>query len=73
MLNNENKGGFSLIELLVVIAIIAMLIAILLPFVMLIRRRFDRMICKNNLRQIAFACQMYLDSNGGKFYHTLAK
>jgi prepilin-type N-terminal cleavage/methylation domain-containing protein/prepilin-type processing-associated H-X9-DG protein len=62
------KDGFTLIELLVVIAIITLLMAIMLPALSRARSMSVRLVCKNNLKQIAFAWQMYLDDNDGKFY-----
>jgi prepilin-type N-terminal cleavage/methylation domain-containing protein/prepilin-type processing-associated H-X9-DG protein len=61
-------GGFTLIELLVVIAVITLLMAIMLPALSRARALSVRVVCKNNLKQIAFAWQMYLDDNDGKFY-----
>lgn len=60
--------GFTLIELLVVIAVIAMLLAIMLPALRKARMITKRIVCQNNLRQIAFAWHMYLDDNDGAFY-----
>jgi prepilin-type N-terminal cleavage/methylation domain-containing protein/prepilin-type processing-associated H-X9-DG protein len=61
-------NGFTLIELLVVIAIITLLMAIMLPALSRARALSVRVVCKNHLKQIAFACQMYTDDNDGKFY-----
>jgi prepilin-type N-terminal cleavage/methylation domain-containing protein/prepilin-type processing-associated H-X9-DG protein len=62
------RDGFTLIELLVVIAIITLLMAIMLPALSRARALSIRVVCKNNLKQIAFAWQMYTDDNDDKFY-----
>jgi prepilin-type processing-associated H-X9-DG protein len=53
--------AFTLVELLVVIGIISVLIAILLPALASARAAARATQCGNNLRQIATACQAYLN------------
>lgn len=65
--DGEQLRGFTLIELLVVIAVIAMLMAILLPALRKGKQLAQRVSCGSNLRQLAFAWDMYLEDNEGYF------
>jgi prepilin-type N-terminal cleavage/methylation domain-containing protein len=56
--------GFTLIELLVAIAVIALLVALLLPAVQAAREAARRAQCRNNLKQIGLAFQLYHDALG---------
>jgi prepilin-type N-terminal cleavage/methylation domain-containing protein/prepilin-type processing-associated H-X9-DG protein len=63
------RKGFTLIELLVVVAIIALLAAILLSALAGAKKRAQSTYCKNNLRQMGIALQMYVSDNKAYPYY----
>ncbi len=56
---SSSRRGFTLIELLVVVAVIAILIGILLPALGRAREASLDIKCKNNIRQLGTATQLY--------------
>jgi len=57
--------GFTLVELLVVMVILGTLVGFLLPAILSARAKARMTACRNNLSQIAFGLQSYLDDYGG--------
>lgn len=57
--------AFTLIELLVVISIIAVLAAMLLPAIKLVRRQAIAVDCQSQLRQLGMAVEGYAQDNDG--------
>jgi type II secretory pathway pseudopilin PulG len=60
-------AGFTLIELLVLVGIIAILVAILIPYLMMVRESSWRTECHGHLYQIGAAMSEYAKANGPHF------
>jgi len=66
----ENKDmktrAFTLVELLVVIAIIALLMAILMPALQLVKRKASAIACLSNTKNLSLGWFMYMEENDGR-------
>ncbi len=60
-----NRAAFTLMELLVVISIIALLAAMLLPVIKLVRSTAIQLNCVNNQRQVMLGIAAYAHENEG--------
>ncbi|QDU78306.1 Type II secretion system protein G precursor [Polystyrenella longa] len=63
MRKTNTRTGFTLIELLVVMAIISILLALLIPAVQQARESARRTQCRNRIRQLALATQLYQENH----------
>src|SRR5688572_17396671 len=59
--------AFTLIEMLVVIAIIGILASMLLPAVARAKQAGHKIKCVSQLKQLAYALQMYADEHDGEY------
>ncbi len=64
-MRRRSPPAFTMVELLVTIAIIGLLAGLLFPALSTVIERRRRVVCVNNLSQIAKATEMYAGENGG--------
>jgi len=60
------RKGFTLIELLVVIAIIALLMAIIMPALNVVKKKAATTVCLSNTKNLALGWYMYMGDNDGR-------
>jgi len=65
------RRGFTLIELLVVIAIIGMIAALLFPALSKTKAQAHSSTCKNHLRQLGLALEMYVNESRTRYPSSL--
>jgi type II secretory pathway pseudopilin PulG len=63
----RENSGFTLIELLVLVGIVAILVAIIIPYLMMVRESARRTECHGHLYQIGVAMSLYARANGPHF------
>ncbi|AQT67586.1 type II secretion system protein G [Anaerohalosphaera lusitana] len=61
-----NKKAFTLIELLVVISIIALLLAIMMPALGVVKQKAQGVVCTSRLKNLLIAYRTYTAENDGK-------
>lgn len=66
-LRSKQEKAFTLIELLVVISIIAMLLAILMPALSMVKDKARTIVCASNLKQWNLILKFFTSDNDGKF------
>ncbi len=66
-MRRTHSRAFTLIELLVVVAIVALIVALLLPSMGLLRRSGVTTKCLNNLRNLQVAHFTYMSDHNGRF------
>lgn len=64
---NRNRNAFTLIELLVVISIIALLLAILMPSLGMVKEKARSVVCRSNLKQWGQIFYLYTNDHNGMF------
>ena len=62
------RRAFSLIELLVVLAVIALIAALLLPTIQLVRDAARRTVCGNHMRQIGLGMEAFAQDDEARRY-----
>ena len=66
-LRDCRRTGFTIVELLVVIAILGILVAVMLPALSWGKAQARSTACKNHLRQMGVALQMYVHDHDNKY------
>lgn len=57
------RSAFTLVDVLVSISVIAVLIALLLPSISMVRESARKVICSSDMRQIGLGMNMYAEDN----------
>lgn len=63
----KNNKGFTIIELVFVVGVFIVMIAVLGPFIRMVKIRSNRIECADNLRKISLALHEYAAKHDGAF------
>ena len=66
MYRSNERNGFTLLELLVVIGIIVTLLSLIIPAILMVLAAARLVECRNQMRQIGFACHQYAEDHARK-------
>ncbi len=73
LFETSKAAGFTLVELLAVIAVIGILAGLFLPALSRAKAKAVGIACLNNQRQLALACQLYVDEFGDALPYNLGE
>jgi prepilin-type processing-associated H-X9-DG protein len=67
MVRKNSRAALTLIEVLVVVIVLAILVLVILPSLSRSSRRWSRLGCVNNLKQVALSFRMWSEDNDSRY------